>query len=183
MSTAGSHAAAPGGDTTFVATRVTSSRLVGRGAELAELDAAVADAAEGRPSLAFIAGESGVGKSRLFSALAQQARERGARVECGDCVELGDDELPYAPIVAVLRGLARDEDPILDTLSPSARGQLGTLLPELRDGASPPGRAPSSPRRRCSRRCSRCSIASGRSSRWSWGSRTSTGPTARPARS
>ena len=64
------HAARPGGDTTFVATRVTSSRLVGRSAELTELDAALSDAAEGRPSLTFIAGESGVGKSRLLSELA-----------------------------------------------------------------------------------------------------------------
>jgi len=138
MTTHPAHAARPGGDTTFVATRVTSSRLVGRSAELTELDAALSDAAEGRPSLAFIAGESGVGKSRLLSELAVQARARGARVECGDCVELGGDELPYAPIVAVLRSLAREDDPVLGELSASARGQLGTLLPELRDGTSAP---------------------------------------------
>lgn len=38
--------------------RVASSRLIGRSAEFAEF-AALADAADGRPSLAFVAGESG----------------------------------------------------------------------------------------------------------------------------
>ena len=48
-------------DTPGVATRMTSSRLIGRATELAELEAALRDAADGRPSLAFVAGESGVG--------------------------------------------------------------------------------------------------------------------------
>ena len=45
-----------------MAARVTSSRLIGRAAELAELEAALADAADERPSIVFLAGESGVGK-------------------------------------------------------------------------------------------------------------------------
>jgi predicted ATPase len=48
---------------------VTSSRLVGRTAELAQLEAALADASHERPSLAFVAGESGVGKTRLIAEL------------------------------------------------------------------------------------------------------------------
>ena len=56
-------------DTQVVATRMTSSRLIGRAAELAELEAALHDAADGRPSLAFVAGESGVGKSRVVAEL------------------------------------------------------------------------------------------------------------------
>ena len=118
-------------DTQGVATRMTSSRLIGRAAELAELEAAFRDAAEGRPSLAFVAGESGVGKSRMIAELAARAREDGARVAIGECVELGDEELPYAPIVSVLRSLARDHDPVLDELPPAARAELAALLPEL----------------------------------------------------
>src|SRR6185295_1427953 len=94
-------------DTQDVATRMTSSRLIGRATELAELEAALRDAAEGRPSLAFVAGESGVGKSRLIAELARRAGDDGARVAIGECVELGEEELPYAPIVSVLRSLAR----------------------------------------------------------------------------
>ena len=118
-------------DTARVATRMTSSRVIGRDAELAELEAALTDASGGRPSLAFVAGESGVGKSRLVAELASRARAAGARVEIGDCVELGTEELPYAPIVAVLRSLARADDPVLDELPRGARSELTALLPEL----------------------------------------------------
>jgi DNA-binding CsgD family transcriptional regulator len=130
-----SAAVARSGDTGSVATRVTSSRLVGRTAELAELEAALSDAAAGRPSLAFLAGESGVGKTRLLGELEQRARDAGARVVGGDCVDLGDGELPYAPMVAALRSLTRAGDPALDELPAPARAELGTLLPEL-GGAS-----------------------------------------------
>ena len=98
------------------------------------LEAAFRDAADGRPSLAFVAGESGVGKSRMIAELATRAREDGARVAIGECVELGDEELPYAPIVSVLRSLARDHDPVLDELPPAARAELAALPV----GADPP---------------------------------------------
>src|SRR5215208_5624469 len=98
-------------DTQSVATRMTSSRLIGRVAELAELEAALHDAADGRPSLAFVAGESGVGKSRVVAELAGRVREHGGRFAIGECVQLGEEELPYAPLVSVLRALARDHDP------------------------------------------------------------------------
>ena len=84
-------------DTGTVATRVTSSRFIGRSRELAELEAALGDASAGRPSLAFIAGESGVGKTRLLKELERGALAAEARVISGECVSLGEDELPYAP--------------------------------------------------------------------------------------
>ena len=114
---------------------MTSSRLIGRMAELAELEAALRDAAAGRPSLAFVAGESGVGKSRMVAEFARRTRDSGARVAIGECVELGEEELPYAPIVSVLRSLARDGDAVLDALPAGVRAELATLLPELGDGA------------------------------------------------
>ena len=114
-----------------LASRVTSTRLIGRAAELAELEAGLRAATGGEPSIAFVAGESGVGKSRLVSELASRAREQGARPLCGECVELGEGELPYAPLVAALRPLARDRDPVLDELPDLARQELATLVPEL----------------------------------------------------
>src|SRR5215217_1598368 len=109
-------------DSQKMATRMTSSRFVGRTAELTELRALLGDASESRPSLAFIGGESGVGKSRLADELKRHARESGARVLSGDCVELGEDELPYAPLLSALRPLVREGDPALDALLPG----LGT---------------------------------------------------------
>src|SRR4051795_2374420 len=114
-----------------MATRVTSTRLVGRTGELAELEAALQEAADGRPSLAFLAGESGVGKSRLLAELERRAREEGATVLGGDAIELGEGELPYAPLVGALRPLARSDDAVLGELSAANRAELATLLPEL----------------------------------------------------
>src|SRR6266540_1317409 len=125
-------------DTGTVATRVTSSRFIGRSRELAELEAALADASAGRPSLAFIAGESGVGKTRLLKELERGALAAEARVVSGECVSLGEDELPYAPIVAALRSLTRDGDPVLDELGPATRAGLASLLPELAPATEPP---------------------------------------------
>jgi len=111
---------------------------VGRSAELAVLRDVLEDALEGRPALVFVAGDSGVGKTRLLSEFAAHARERGARVLAGDCIELGEGELSYAPIVAVLRSLTRDRDPVLGEIPEFARFELAALLPELGRGAVPP---------------------------------------------
>ncbi len=124
-----------------MATRVTSTRLIGRTGELAELEAALAAAADGHPSIAFVAGESGVGKSRLVNELSARARQGGARTLCGECVELGEGELPYAPLVAALRPLSRDGDPVLEAVGEAARAELATLLPEV-DPPAPRGAAP-----------------------------------------
>jgi DNA-binding NarL/FixJ family response regulator len=114
-----------------MATRVTSSRLVGRSAELAELRRLLGEAAEGTPALVFVAGDSGVGKTRLLAEL-----EHGAEQALhGDCVELGEGELAYAPLVGALRPLARENDPVLASLP--ARNELATLLPELGAQAPP----------------------------------------------
>ncbi len=114
-----------------MATRMTSTRFVGRAPELVELRAALAEALEERPSLAFVAGESGLGKTRLISELERSARADGVRVVGGECVELGEGELPYAPLVTALRPLVRSGDPALDALSPTARESLAHLLPGL----------------------------------------------------
>src|SRR5262245_18102693 len=86
-------------DSLSMAIRMTSAHFVGRAAELAELQAALRDAAESQASIALAGGESGVRKPRLAEELSRHARESAARVLSGDCVELGEDELPYAPLL------------------------------------------------------------------------------------
>jgi DNA-binding CsgD family transcriptional regulator len=124
---------------------VTSARVVGRETEMAELEAVLADASAGRPSIAFLAGESGVGKTRLLSEFERRASagDPPARVIGGDCVELGEGELPYAPLVAALRPLARRHDEVLDGLPAAARAELGALIPGL-GGAAASSSHPSS---------------------------------------
>jgi len=119
-------------DNDGVSRRVTSPVFVGRSAELDLLDEALARAADGRPAFTFVGGESGVGKTRLLREFEARARARGARVLLGQCLELGGAQIPYAPIVAALRPLARrlaDEDG--EDLPQGARNALADLLPEL----------------------------------------------------
>ncbi|MDX6716743.1 MAG: hypothetical protein QOH30_3301, partial [Baekduia sp.] len=110
--------------------RVTSDAFIGRRVELTHLDAALSVARTGHAGLLFVAGESGVGKSRLLDHFADRAEAGDVRVLWGDCIDLGDSELPYAPIVSALRSLVRRGHPVFDALGP-ARGELARLLPEL----------------------------------------------------
>ncbi len=110
---------------------VTSERLVGRSYELAELERALADAGDGRPRVVVLAGDSGVGKTRLVGELERRAELAGVRTLRGECVEISDGELPYAPLVAALRPLVRDGDPALAALSSDATAELAALLPGL----------------------------------------------------
>jgi DNA-binding CsgD family transcriptional regulator/tetratricopeptide (TPR) repeat protein len=112
--------------------RVSSPTFVGREAELDLLDAALERAAQGQPAFVFVAGESGVGKTRLLREFESRAHARDARVLLGHCLELGGAQIPYAPLVAALRPLARGigaGEP--DALPSGARNALAELLPEL----------------------------------------------------
>jgi ATP/maltotriose-dependent transcriptional regulator MalT len=110
--------------------------MIGRSAELAELEAALADAAEGRPSLAFVAGESGVGKTRLLAELMRRAREGDALVLAGETVGFGgESELPYLPLVAALRPLGRSGDA---ALTEPVREAVAPLLPGVGAASAPP---------------------------------------------
>ncbi|WP_269191634.1 helix-turn-helix transcriptional regulator [Blastococcus sp. VKM Ac-2987] len=123
--------------------------LVGRADELARLLAHVDRAVAGRASAVLLAGDAGVGKTRLLDELARRARDRGVRVLTGHCVDLGDVGLPYLPFVDLLRPVVADpelvpvarENPVLAGLiagrpgavvpvRPPAEGQdLGSPLP------------------------------------------------------
>ena len=57
--------------------------LVGRDGELGELLAGIDDVASGRGRLFLLAGDPGIGKSRLAYEAAARARDRGIKVEWG----------------------------------------------------------------------------------------------------
>ncbi len=129
------HAVGSASDTGDVATRMMARSLVGRDTQLAQLEAALQDAAHGRPSFVFLAGEPGLGKTRLLDELIRRVRADGrARVLAGDCLALGEGELPYAPLVGALRPMARAGDPVLDALPATTRDALAALAPSLARG-------------------------------------------------
>ncbi|NUR95138.1 MAG: AAA family ATPase [Kribbellaceae bacterium] len=78
--------------------------LVGRVAELAALEHLL-DEANAGPQFAVLVGEPGIGKTRLASELAAQARARGFAVLTGRCSE-DEGAPPLWPWIGVLRGLA-----------------------------------------------------------------------------
>jgi len=85
--------------------------FVGREQELSELRAALRRAADGRPEMLLVAGEAGVGKSRLIGQFAGKARRSRTLVAVGGAVPLTGGALPYAPLVQALRVLAGDHGP------------------------------------------------------------------------
>jgi len=95
--------------------------LIGRGAELARLSAAVERARAGSPAAVLLSGDAGVGKTRLLTELCQRARQSGATVVVGHCVDLGAVGLPYLPFAEALRQLA------------DLAGEDGPLAEALRD--------------------------------------------------
>ena len=122
--------------------RVSSPTFVGRAEQLATFDQALARAAEGDPGTLLVAGESGVGKSRLVAEYDERARAAGALVLTGDCVELGEGELPYAPIVGALRDLQRElgAEAVIE-LAGQGRAELARLLPDAGEPAAAAGDA------------------------------------------
>jgi DNA-binding CsgD family transcriptional regulator len=117
---------------------VTQGRLVGRQAEFRRLRALLRDAAAGRPVVALVSGDAGVGKTRLVAELSAQARDDGFAVLTGRCAELADT-VPYLPLADALRDAAVGplaSGPLLDALA--ARPVLSRLLPDA-GGGQPPG--------------------------------------------
>src|SRR6266566_756141 len=87
---------------------VQSPVFVGRREEIASLTALLERAASGEPGFAIVAGEAGVGKTRLVTELAGHAADSGITVLAGHCVELGAEGLLLAPLIDALRTLAGD---------------------------------------------------------------------------
>jgi hypothetical protein len=107
--------------------------LVGRTRELGELRAALREAIAGHGRLVLIAGEPGIGKTRLAEELSENASGEGELVLWGRCWEAGSAPA-YWPWVQIIRGYARGR--------PRARlaAELGAcapfvahLVPELRE--------------------------------------------------
>ncbi|MEU3946684.1 AAA family ATPase [Streptomyces sp. NPDC029526] len=114
-----------------VETRSVSPVFVGRSEELGALHEAFGGAAAGEPQALLIAGEAGVGKTRLVEEFTTTARARGAVVALGGCVEIGADGLPFAPFSTALRGLRRELPAELAEAADGQEEELARLLPEL----------------------------------------------------
>jgi DNA-binding CsgD family transcriptional regulator len=112
-----------------------SLELVGRRRELAQLREALDAAAGGAGGLVLLAGEAGVGKTRLA---VEALSSCGARVVLGEA--LPGAMSPYGPLVAALRDFRRAEPDTLEECGPLLR-HLALLMPELGAPVRRPERA------------------------------------------
>lgn len=118
------------------------SRLVGRDAELQQLASWLGLGDEdtrhhGPPTAVLLAGDAGVGKTRLTRALGERAVAAGWRVDAGHCLDFADSALPYLPFSEILGRLERDlPDVVADVVT--AHPALARLQPgrRMRSGGS-----------------------------------------------
>ena len=111
--------------------------LIGRDEEIAALTAVIDAAGTGKGRTIFLAGERGIGKSRLAAAAAERAAKKKFTVAVGRAYAV-EQGTPYAPwadaLVPILRAL---EPTTLTTLSRGGDAELMSLFPMLgRAGAS-----------------------------------------------
>ncbi len=106
--------------------------FVRREAERAELRRLLEEAIAGRGSLVLLAGEAGIGKSRLAEELAAEGRGLGAMIFAGHCYEM-EGSPPYLPFVEILQSAARSiaRETLRAALGESAP-EVAKILPELR---------------------------------------------------
>ncbi len=106
-------------------------RFIGREEELLWLQERLEEARRGRGDLVLLAGEAGVGKSRLITEATVRAQQAEIRVLEGKC-SLFEAALPYAPFIEAFRGLLHSHTPpqVAALLGPHASEAM-KLLPEL----------------------------------------------------
>jgi tetratricopeptide (TPR) repeat protein len=107
--------------------------LLGRAHELADLRSALDESAAGSGALVLLAGEPGIGKTRLASALADQAGSERHRVAWARGWD-GGGAPAFWPWVQVVRAVAADrgDDELRTDLGAGARW-VAQLAPELRE--------------------------------------------------
>lgn len=105
-----------------------SGAFVGRTAELEHLKGALEAALAGRARPVFVAGEAGIGKTRLFEQFAEHAAMRGVRVLSGRCHEAASVPA-YWPWLQVIRASI---GPRRGAAESPENGDIISLIPEAR---------------------------------------------------
>ena len=120
-----------------------TSGFVGREQEMGELRAALEDAMSGRGRLMMLAGEPGIGKTRMTQELASYAEQQGAQVLWGWCYE-EEGAPPYWPWAQPIRTYLHrcDAERLRSDMGPGA-SDIAEVISEVGDKL--PGLPPSPP--------------------------------------
>ncbi|HEU0113116.1 MAG TPA: AAA family ATPase [Thermomicrobiales bacterium] len=111
-------------------TPIVCPTLIGRSAERAALLRCFDEAAGGRGRTVFVAGEAGIGKSRLVAEAVRHAEERGARALVGRCGE-PDRTLSLQPLFDLFQRSLRQWPQIAGAALVDAASDLAPILPDL----------------------------------------------------
>src|SRR3954453_7141322 len=114
---------------------VTRSGLIGRQAQRDVLREALEAAERGSGSVVLVAGEAGVGKTRLADDVLEESEAVALRGAAGRAAGA-----PYGPVAAALRSYLRGNPEGLDDCGP-LRPHLALILPELGEAAPASDRA------------------------------------------
>ena len=114
------------------ATHLLDGPYLGRSAEFGSLIDCYRRVDAGQSHLVLLQGESGMGKTRLATEFLSWAQAQGAEVLMGKALHTGR-QLPYQPLIAVLRHQLEQEQALDDLVSDVWLTELARLLPELRD--------------------------------------------------
>jgi predicted ATPase len=112
--------------------RLRQAPLVGRLAETSALDEVLRITAEGRasgPVAVVVAGDAGIGKSRVAAEISSRTAAAGWQVLSAGCLNLADGSVPYLPLVDALRAVTDDALP--PVLAHWRRGETEPAAPEL----------------------------------------------------
>ena len=115
--------------------RLPTEDFVGRRAEFAVFDRAIADARNGLPSVVLVGGDAGIGKSTLVSESASRA---DVALYLGRSTHIGGDVIPLAPLADLLRQVRRSRPDLLSGVAgPGAAAplvaRLSTVEPDSSD--------------------------------------------------
>jgi DNA-binding SARP family transcriptional activator/predicted ATPase len=113
---------------TIVSTFVAAAPLVGRGPEWNELQTIWQEASHGKPRFLVLAGEAGIGKSRLAEELLMWASRQGVAT-ARTRAYAAEGRLSYAPVADWLRSASLR--PTLSRLEVASLSEVARLLPEL----------------------------------------------------
>jgi predicted ATPase/DNA-binding CsgD family transcriptional regulator len=110
--------------------------FVGRQTEMHTLQAALENTLAGHGRLVMLAGEPGIGKTRVAREFASHAEQRGALVLWGRCSESAG-AAPYWPWVQIVRAYVRDRDTEqLHTAMGAGAVDMADMVPEVQERLS-----------------------------------------------
>ena len=113
-----------------------TDEIVGRTEQRAQLSRTLDDVIDDGSRFVIIGGDAGAGKTTVVEAFVAELfgplADRKAQLIRGQCVPMGGEGLPYAPIVGALRDLVTQHgrEQILEWAGVGRRA-LGALLPDL----------------------------------------------------